>query len=67
MIYEHLEDINMKEYRICVMQNGGAAHFLIDIRIKGVIKEMDRNYYRFVDEFGKESYYPIANTIIREQ
>ena len=48
------------------MQNGG-SHFLVDIVVRGIIKEMDRNYYRFVDEIGKESYYPIANTIIREK
>ena len=58
----------MKKYRIKVLMNGGSTAYLaIDYIIEGELASIGSTYYRFRDNEGKESYYPIANTIIEEQ
>jgi hypothetical protein len=57
----------MKEYRVRVLlQSGGPSYFSVDHMIKGQLADIGRNHYKFVDETGKESYYPTASTIIEE-
>ena len=58
----------MKKYRIRVMLNSGStSYFGLDTTIKGELTEIGDNYYRFRDDNGRFSYYPIVNTIVEEQ
>jgi hypothetical protein len=57
----------MKEYRVrVILQSGSTSWFSVDHMIKGQLADIGRNHYKFVDEAGKESYYPTASTIIEE-
>lgn len=49
------------------MHNAATSYFAIDHTIKGELVDYTEGFYKFRDENGKESYYPIINTIIREQ
>lgn len=58
----------MKKYRIKVLMHGGSTSYLaIDHTIKGELVDYTEGFYKFMDENGKVSYYPILNTIIQEQ
>ncbi len=58
----------MKNYKIKVlMHNASTMYFAIDRTIKGELVDYTEGFYKFRDENGKVSYYPILNTIIEEQ
>lgn len=57
----------MKEYRVRVLSAVATSYFSVDHIIRGQLVDIGRNHYKFVDDSGKESYYPIASTIIEEQ
>ena len=68
MIYKHLKDISMKKYRIRVLiQSGSTSYFGVDKTISAELVYSGGNgYYKFMDDKGKDQYYPIINTIIEE-